>query len=122
MRRMLVPALALLFATLSGLAYAQEWAGPYVGANVGGGIGNGRWTYLPPPGGIPNPRNDGVIGGGTLGYNFQFQRVVLGLELDADAAACRATPTAPTRLFCASKASTRWDRREVVSAGLSAVL
>ena len=45
------------------------WTGFYVGANLGGGV--------------PNRGAGGVIGGGQLGYNYQFSRLfVAGLETD----------------------------------------
>lgn len=52
-------------------APAPIWQGAYIGANVGYGFGS-RDT-------------EGIIGGGQLGYNWQFDRFVLGVEGDIQA-------------------------------------
>jgi outer membrane immunogenic protein len=45
--------------------------------------------FQPPPG-VPGPAGvdnfdvDGFIGGGHLGYNYQIQQFVLGIEGDLD--------------------------------------
>ena len=62
-------------------AYAPifTWTGFYAGINGGYGFGdsngNGRALAGSPSGGLI---------GGTLGYNYQYQRFVLGLEADFD--------------------------------------
>jgi outer membrane immunogenic protein len=82
------------------------WTGFYVGANVGGGwTGNNGgsdfaplfppFIVLPPAVAIPTVipgqldvlagggRRSGVIGGGQIGYNWQVNQFVLGVEADA---------------------------------------
>jgi outer membrane immunogenic protein len=65
-------------------ASTHDWTGAYVGAHVGGawgdvdqrqtngGMDEGPFSYSP----------DGIVFGGTAGYNFQFGNVVLGVEAD----------------------------------------
>jgi outer membrane immunogenic protein len=88
------------------MAPAFSWTGMYIGANVGG-----AWTsksdgsdfaplfppfiVLPPAVAIPTvipgqlaaldggDRKSGVIGGGQVGYNWQVNQFVLGVEADA---------------------------------------
>jgi outer membrane immunogenic protein len=66
------------------------WTGFYVGANVGAGFatGSGTTTIFTPGGGIfsltgtGSQSADGVIGGGQIGYNWQFGYWVVGAEAD----------------------------------------
>jgi outer membrane immunogenic protein len=83
-----------------------SWTGFYIGANVGGAWtpGNGSSDFaplfppfivLPPAVAIPTVipgqlaalagtgRSSGVIGGGQVGYNWQVNQFVLGVEADA---------------------------------------
>jgi outer membrane immunogenic protein len=55
------------------VSYAYNWAGPYVGANLGY-----QWGALSNSGATPN----GVAGGFQGGYNWQFGQFVLGAEAD----------------------------------------
>lgn len=86
-----------------------NWTGFYVGGNVGG-----KWDDQDSPitlGAIPGVtdlrfatpntlpfggRNSSVIGGGQVGYNWQFGSWVLGVEGDADAQALRHRTTVLT--------------------------
>ena len=88
---------------------AYNWSGFYIGGNVGYGFGrvddqssSAVVATFPPAIGIPAAFNttpvivpfasstrtpvDGVIGGGQIGYNWQFSRWVLGIEADIQAA------------------------------------
>ena len=78
---------------------AFSWNGLYGGVNIGYGFGNGdadhgSMFYPSPPAapgfaGVWNNPNDlnGVVGGGQVGYNWQFSPwLVLGLEADIQAA------------------------------------
>ena len=60
---------------------APIWTGLYVGAQLGGGSGelsvNNAWNTS----GI-----SGVAGGGQIGYNYQFNQIVVGVEADASIA------------------------------------
>lgn len=53
------------------------WTGFYVGAHAGYAFGTTRSTGA---GGFNDP--DGFIGGGQIGYNYQIDRFVVGLEAD----------------------------------------
>jgi outer membrane immunogenic protein len=54
------------------------WTGFYVGVNGGGGFGNSKWDTT-------NGFNtSGGFVGGTIGYNYQIQHVLLGVEGDVD--------------------------------------
>jgi len=60
------------------------WAGLYIGGNLGGGwadhttdatlAGATLYTF--------NTKPSGVVGGGQIGYNWQWNKLVLGLEAD----------------------------------------
>ena len=66
---------------------AYNWQGLYLGVNAGYGWGNDNAsTFVGPaaaPGGV-NP--SGWFGGGQIGYNAQFNALVLGLEADLQGA------------------------------------
>lgn len=67
------------------IAYAPrvfDWTGIYVGGHVGGGFSQSSWSD--PITGIGNGtfNNFGFLGGGQVGANVQFNRLVLGLEGD----------------------------------------
>jgi outer membrane immunogenic protein len=68
------------------VAYAPpvyNWTGFYIGGNIGGGFADSRWSD--PFGGSHNTfSDDGFIGGGQVGYNAQFNWLVLGVEGDFD--------------------------------------
>jgi outer membrane immunogenic protein len=68
----------------SSAAYAPQavnWAGFYIGAHLGGAWSDAEWTD--PVSGLSNNLSDaGVLGGAQLGFNYQFDAMVLGLEGD----------------------------------------
>src|SRR5436853_6056951 len=65
-------------------ASALDWAGPYLGAHFGPGLGNFDAGTHPAAGEVPNfsgSRLKGWLGGFQAGYNVLFpDRVVLGVE------------------------------------------
>jgi outer membrane immunogenic protein len=66
------------------IAYAPpvyDWSGFYVGGHVGGGFADSSWSD-PFTGGSDNFHKGGFLGGGQVGYNSQFNWLVLGLEGD----------------------------------------
>ena len=78
---------------LGGSAHAQggapavDWSGPYVGVNGGYAWSHADWNNSSDPNGpffgdVFNfgKEDDGFLAGGHAGYNFQFGRVVLGIE------------------------------------------
>lgn len=65
-----------------------SWTGFYIGANVGGSWGDVPELFSVPalPLSVANTAHpDSIIGGGQIGYNYQIDRVVLGVEADFDA-------------------------------------
>src|ERR1700746_2455792 len=92
---------AIEFAAAADLPYLQgpapayvppSWAGFYLGGQVGYGMDSVRWrnlgasAFFSPPNSLTLDRGSGVIGGGQLGYNFQYNRLVLGIEGSVSAA------------------------------------
>lgn len=70
------------------------WTGPYAGLNLGYGGGSFKYPFsgttdaagTNPASGRFRQDSSGVLGGVTLGYNYESKNgVVLGLETDADA-------------------------------------
>jgi opacity protein-like surface antigen len=59
------------------VAQAVDWNGLYVGASVGAEQGRARWGY---PGGSTDPRVGGILGGPRVGYNWQREGWIFGLE------------------------------------------
>lgn len=68
-----------------------SWTGFYIGGNVGGGWATDQVTRLDFPSadyplGYSSTKNlSGILGGGQVGYDFQLNRIVLGVLADADA-------------------------------------
>jgi outer membrane immunogenic protein len=62
-----------------------SWTGFYIGGNIGGAWGRGDVTDSLFGLNFGNASNNGVfIGGGQLGFNYQFSNFVLGVEWDFD--------------------------------------
>ena len=63
---------------------AFDWTGFYVGANLGGGLGNAETDFSvgAPAFGIAKNSLAGVAGGVQAGYNWQRGPAVLGVEAD----------------------------------------
>lgn len=59
-----------------------NWGGGYIGLNGGYALGTSDWTLgSSSTGGF---KTNGFLVGGTLGGNFQYGRLVVGLEADVD--------------------------------------
>jgi outer membrane immunogenic protein len=74
-----------------------NWTGFYVGANVGGGFAN--FTNVATAAGVTftgTTKLNGVIGGGQIGYNWQYTNFVFGLEADFQGSSQRLTTTTVT--------------------------
>ena len=101
---------------------AFSWTGFYIGANVGGAWtpNNGGSDFGPlfpgfivlaPQAAIPTVfpgqlaalggggRQSGVIGGGQVGYNWQVNQFVLGVEADAQGTGLNGSSASATRTF-----------------------
>ena len=77
---------SLLALSVTG-AYADgaiDWTGPYAGLNAGVAILDGDTSYVSPgfTGGSLDLSDAGFTGGGTLGYNWQHDTWVFGIEGD----------------------------------------
>lgn len=70
------------------------WTGFYVGAYAGGNF-DGRATASFPTGVSTRATRDGVVGGGLAGYNYQFGRLVVGVEGDVGYSGARGTVRFP---------------------------
>ncbi len=71
-------------ASVAPIAYAPpvyNWSGFYVGGHIGGGFADPSWSD-PFTGGANNFNKGGFLGGGQVGFNSQFNWLVLGLEGD----------------------------------------
>lgn len=78
-----------------------NWTGLYVGINGGGGWGTSDWSGATGTSGA-NP--SGAVLGGTVGYNWQMNQVVFGLEGDIDWSSIRgSTNTAPCTTSCETR-------------------
>ncbi len=58
-----------------------DWGGVYIGGIVG--VGSVESGYIPNGGADPDLNGSGFIGGGMLGYNYQMDNVVFGVEADS---------------------------------------
>ncbi len=65
----------------------SDWAGFYLGVHGGGGWGDTTWENGP----RTNAKLSGGLVGAHIGYNWQFGAVVVGAELDFDAADIKTT-------------------------------
>ena len=101
---------------------AFSWTGFYIGANVGGAWSPNDassvfgplfpgFIVLPPNAAIPTVfpgqlaslagtgNTSGVIGGGQIGYNWQVNQFVLGVEADAVGSGLKGSSASATRTF-----------------------
>jgi opacity protein-like surface antigen len=86
------------------VAAAMNWTGFHIGAHLGGGWSNDRWSdpfgSTPAGGGFFNVAGfgdaahaTGPLGGGQIGFNLQSGQWVFGVEADASAADLRGENT-----------------------------
>jgi outer membrane immunogenic protein len=78
----------------------DEWTGGYIGLNLGGSWGRSSTYYTGTGLGFApfttSQHMDGVLGGGQIGYNWQFNKSwLLGLEADIQGTGQRGTATLP---------------------------
>jgi outer membrane immunogenic protein len=71
----------------------SDWAGFYVGINGGYGWGNTTFDSdnLDNPAGFLNTNPKGGLFGGHAGYNWQYDKVVAGVEVDFDGAGIKSS-------------------------------
>ena len=122
----LVGAMGCLTVAAAAASAADPWTGLYVGAAAGYGWGSSSSTIVPNavegPGGIgagdpvngplpSNPRYNGFVGGGEVGYNARFGNFVAGLEADLSYSALHGSNTATGAPFIGGIFSTTLDAR-----------
>jgi outer membrane immunogenic protein len=73
------------------------WTGFYFGINGGGGWGTSQWD------GIPSFDVSGGVIGGTVGYNWQINQLVLGAEGDIDWSGIKGTTTVLCPIGCETR-------------------
>src|SRR5882757_5419207 len=71
-------------------AQVYDWTGFYFGANAGVGLGRSLSQLTVPSGAVAIAERSrfgaaGAVGGGQIGYNWQFSHLVLGVEADLQA-------------------------------------
>src|SRR5713101_6834306 len=71
-----------------------SWSGFYLGINGGGGWGRSQWD------GIDRFNVSGGLIGGTIGYNWQINQFVLGVEGDIDWSGIRGSTTTLCAVGC----------------------
>lgn len=81
-------------------AQVFSWTGFYVGAEAGGGFSDNRSVFsgfnpndTPAP---ASPNANGFVGGGEVGYNYQFGKFVTGIEADISYARLHGNATGTT--------------------------
>jgi outer membrane immunogenic protein len=93
-----------------------NWSGFYAGLNVGYARGTTVWNDLDGTingvgGVIVNESTNGFVGGGQIGYNWQFRHAVFGLETDFDYLNLKQT----TRLLdLAGPGGTHWQIKDTI--------
>jgi outer membrane immunogenic protein len=87
------------------LAPQLDWTGPYLGINGGAAWGTSRQDRTLAPGGSTGDFDiSGGLAGGTVGYKFQLDNIVYGLEGDLDWAGIRGTaPCANPAFSCTTQ-------------------
>jgi outer membrane immunogenic protein len=60
------------------VVYAYNWSGFYIGAHGGGGWSEKCFTFINSDDGCHN--GDGFLGGGQIGFNYQANQFVFGVE------------------------------------------
>jgi outer membrane immunogenic protein len=104
-----LPRRAPVYAPAPVMAPPFSWTGFYVGANFGGAWGTSSDTngfFATPTTG--NFNTSGVLGGGQLGYNWQFGQWVLGLETDIAASSLKGSTSNGICLTVVCTTSQTW--------------
>jgi outer membrane immunogenic protein len=78
-------------------AAVYNWTGFYLGINGGGGWGRSQWD------GLDRFDVSGGVIGGTIGYNWQINQLVIGAEGDLDWSGVRGSTTAVCPLGCTTR-------------------
>jgi outer membrane immunogenic protein len=73
------------------VAPIYNWTGFYVGAQVGGAWSDNKWDNVTLTGERVSHDKSSVVGGGHIGYNWQFNQFVLGVEAEVNGTDLNAT-------------------------------
>ncbi len=76
---------------------AFSWTGLYAGINAGYGFGE---LAQIPDSGLGNTKAEGWTAGGQIGYNYQFGKVIFGIEADLNYAAIKGSRTTDLCVGC----------------------
>lgn len=77
---------------------SYDWSGVYLGATVGHGWGNyDQYVYSAGHYGV---NTQGFVGGATLGYNYQIDPIVFGLEADFQGSGIRGSHASANGWTC----------------------
>jgi outer membrane immunogenic protein len=99
------------------IAPVFNWTGFYLGGQVGYGWLNGISTFSNGAGPI-GVRSSGVFGGVHVGYNYQINNFVLGLEADAELSGIRGRTSNPA-VFAEGIFDLRWQGSLRARAGVA---
>jgi outer membrane immunogenic protein len=93
----------------------QLWSGMYIGLNAGGSLALGKSDFSVAGGPVfvsaSNPL-DGAIGGVQLGFNWQTDAIVFGVEADIQYSGVRGSLTAPCLpAFCGLALSATYTQK-----------
>ena len=78
-----------------------SWTGFYVGAQAGGGWNNSRWDDAVDP--VFNTNGSGAIFGGQIGYNYQINQFVIGMEVDLAGSTAQGAAECAANQVCEAK-------------------
>ena len=85
-----------------------SWTGFYIGANIGG-----AWSHSSITDNVTGASlgfdNSGFIGGGQIGFNYQINRFVLGVEWDIDGTSINKTGPGVVTAFGTLQGSVNTD-------------
>jgi outer membrane immunogenic protein len=90
------------------LPLAFDWTGFYVGAQIGYAWGNSDTDFT---GGFTTSSTDpdGVVGGVHIGYNAQFNQIVVGLEGDIEASSMSGDESSGGAFGSTSSVDVNWQ-------------
>jgi outer membrane autotransporter protein len=86
---------------------AYNWAGFYIGAYLGASWGFADLTFLD-DGATAHPRFAGFLGGGEIGYNYQVDKWVFGLEGDFAWTNAHGARSCPIGFFANCEINMNW--------------
>jgi outer membrane immunogenic protein len=79
------------------------WTGVYVGGQIGYGWANNSISST--LGGFSSSSTGGVVGGAHIGYNYQINQFVVGLEGDVDGTSIRKSASTSFPIFASASSS-----------------